>query len=138
MSNITREDIEELNIVLTINLEKSDYLPQVNKKLKEYRQKAEFKGFRPGKVPMSLIKRRAGNEILAEEINSTLNDTLKEYIESEKLKYVGQPLPVDDADDFVLDINKPTDYTFKYEMGLVPNFEIKGLFLPQRFWIPDQ
>lgn len=127
MSNITREDIEELNIVLTVNLETNDYLPQVNKKLKEYRQKAEFKGFRPGKVPMALIKRRVGNAILAEEVNTVLNDKMKAYLDEEKLKYVGQPLPIDKAEDINLDINKPTDYAFRFELGLVPDFEIEGL-----------
>ncbi|MCP4442778.1 MAG: hypothetical protein GY810_28065 [Aureispira sp.] len=127
MSNITREDIEDLNIVLTVNLEKNDYVPQVNKKLKEYRQKAEFKGFRPGKVPMALIRRRVGNSILAEEVNTVLNDNMKAYLDEEKLKYVGQPLPMDKPEDITLDINKPTDYAFRFELGLVPDFEVQGL-----------
>jgi trigger factor len=130
MPNVTRENLGELNAILTIEVSQNDYLPKVNQKLKEYRQKVPMRGFRPGQVPMDLIKRQYGVAILVDEINETINETLSKYVEENQVQYLGQPLAI--ADNTIkFDINKPTDYAFKFELGLAPEFEIQGLSLDQ-------
>ena len=69
MPTITHEKLDALNAVLTVELPQNDYLPTVTDKLKDYRKKAQIKGFRPGKVPMGMIKRKFGTALLVEEIN---------------------------------------------------------------------
>ena len=126
MPTVTRENLGELQALLTVELSQGDYLPLVNKKLKEYRQKIQLKGFRPGQAPMDLIKRRFGLSTMVDEINELLNTTLGNYIEEQKLAYLGQPLAVEDPS-IKFDLNRPKDYTFKFELGLAPDFEIAGL-----------
>jgi trigger factor len=126
MPNITHENLDALNAVVTIELSQNDYLPKVNKKLKEYRQKAQIKGFRPGKVPMGMIKRKFGNALLVEEVNEIVGKNMNNYFDENKIKVLGQPLAIEDSK-VVISINKPSDYTFKFELGLAPEFELKGL-----------
>lgn len=126
MPTITHENVDELNAIVTIELSQDDYLPKVNTKLKEYRQKAQIKGFRPGKVPMGMIKRKFGTALLVEEVNEAIGENLNQYFKDNELRILGQPLAIED-EKLKLSINKPTDYTFKFELGLAPNFEIKGL-----------
>ena len=126
MPNITHENLDALNAVVTIELSQNDYLPKVNKKLKEYRQKAQIKGFRPGKVPMGMIKRKFGNALLVEEVNEVVGEKMNNYFNENKIKVLGQPLAIED-NKVVLSINKPSDYTFKFELGIAPEFELKGL-----------
>lgn len=126
MPTITHENVDELNAIVTIELSQDDYLPKVNSKLKEYRQKAQIKGFRPGKVPMGMIKRKFGNSLIVEEVNEAIGENLNQYFKENDIRVLGQPLAVEDKS-LKLDINKPADYTFKFELGLAPTFEIKGL-----------
>ena len=73
---ITRENIDDLNAVIKISIEKSDYEENVDKTLNDYRKKAQIPGFRPGKAPMGLINKRFGRAIVAEEINQILLENL--------------------------------------------------------------
>jgi trigger factor len=126
MPTITHENVDELNAIVTIELSQDDYLPKVNSKLKEYRQKAQIKGFRPGKVPMGMIKRKFGNSLIVEEVNEAIGENLNQYFKENDIRVLGQPLAIAD-DNLKLNINKPADYTFKFELGLAPTFDIKGL-----------
>ncbi|WMX13286.1 trigger factor [Aureispira sp. CCB-E] len=126
MPTITHENVDELNAIVTIELSQDDYLPKVNSKLKEYRQKAQIKGFRPGKVPMGMIKRKFGTTVLVEEVNEAIGENLNQYFKDNNLRVLGQPLAIEDKN-LKLSIHKPSDYTFKFELGLAPEFEIKGL-----------
>lgn len=126
MPTIKHENVDELNAIVTIELAKEDYLPKVNEKLKKYRKEAQIKGFRPGKVPMSLIKRKFGNAVLMEEINEALGNGLNNYFKEESLRVLGNPIAIED-NDLKIQINKPEDYNFKFEIGLAPEFEVQGL-----------
>lgn len=121
---ITRNQIDDLNLKLSIKLEKEDYFDKYENALKRYRKQVNMPGFRPGKVPMSLIKKQYGPSILAEELNSVLNDKLYEHIVSEKLEVLGNPIPVE-GDDPQGDWSNPSDFTFEYEMGLAPELNIE-------------
>ncbi len=91
--NITRENIDDVNAVIKVLIEKSDYEKTVADALKEYRQKASIPGFRPGKVPAGLIKRRFGKSVLLDEVNKMLSQNLSKFLVDEKLNILGEPLP---------------------------------------------
>lgn len=126
MPTITHENVDQLNAVVTIELSQDDYLPKVNSKLKEYRQKAQIKGFRPGKVPMGMIKRKFGTALLVDEVNEAIGENLNQYFKENNLKVLGQPLAIEDKS-LKLSINKPSNYTFKFELGLAPDFDVQGI-----------
>ena len=95
--NITKERIDELNARVTIKLEPADYQPQVEKTLKEHARKAKMPGFRPGKVPVGVVKKMYGPSILVDEVNKMLGNKLYEYIGNEKLEILGNPLPSEEV-----------------------------------------
>lgn len=122
--NITRENIDDLNAVLKVQVAKDDYEEKVNEVLKDYKKKATIKGFRPGKVPFGLIKKMYGSSVRLEEINKIVSDGLSNYITEEKLEILGDPLPKADANDNI-DIEIQEEFEFTFEIGLAPGFEVK-------------
>ena len=120
---IVKESIDDLNAVIKVHLEADDLKPRVMKKLKEVAGKVSLKGFRPGKVPISVVKRMYGKGVMYDELNSTLNETLQGYIEDNNLNLLGRPLPVM-KDELDLDLDFKTEYDFEYEVGLAPDFEV--------------
>jgi trigger factor len=121
--NITQDKIDNLNSVLTVKINPDDYKERVEKAIKTQAKKAQLPGFRKGMVPASHIKKMYGKNILVEEINTLLNDTLNNYITENKLEVLGQPLPkLDDTKDFNWDFTD--EFEFIYELGLAPEFEL--------------
>lgn len=120
--NISKENIDALNAIVKIELKASDYKAQVDAKLLNYRKTADMPGFRKGKVPMGVINKRYAIPVKVEEINKVLSDSLTKYIVDEKLDILGNPLPKDGAH---INWEAQEDFTFEYEVGLAPNFEIK-------------
>lgn len=127
MSKVVRTDTDALNAVLTITIPKEEYLDKVQKEIKKYSQKASMKGFRPGKTPQSLVKKMYGTQFLMDSVNETVRKELGDYLESDKSSLMGEPLPSDDQPKFQLDLKNPVDLVFKFDIGLVPQFDIKGL-----------
>jgi trigger factor len=121
--NITRENIDNLNAVLTLNVEKADYEATVNDVLKNYRKKANMPGFRPGMVPAGLIKKMYGKAALAEEINKIISKSLTDYIREEKLNVLGEPLPNEEKQP-VIDWDNQSDFQFVYDVAMAPEFEV--------------
>ena len=91
--NISFEKVDNVNALLTLSLVKADYEENVNKALKDFRKKAQMPGFRPGQVPVGLLKKRFGAEITAEEVNKILGKELTQYIREQKINVLGEPLP---------------------------------------------
>jgi len=118
--NITRNNVDALNAVVTVEVAKNDYAEKVNKVLADYRKNAAIKGFRKGTVPMSLIQKQYGKAILLEEVNKLLQDNLNKYLVAEKLDILGNPLPKV-TEDFNWDVE---DYKFEFELGLAPEFTV--------------
>jgi len=118
--NIKLENTDNLNAVITIDINKEDYQPKVDKVLKDYRKSANIPGFRKGHVPIGLIKKQFGKSVMVDEVNKLLSESLNNYIVEEKLDILGQPLPKQ-RDEF--DWNSE-DYKFEFELGLTPSFEI--------------
>ena len=122
--NITREKTDELNAVIKVQVVKDDYDEKVDEQLKDYKKKANIKGFRPGKVPFGLIKKMYGASVKLEEINKIVSESLHKYITDEKLEILGDPLPKTD-DNESIDLEKQEEFSFSFEIGLAPEFEVK-------------
>lgn len=118
--NITRNNVDALNAIVTVEINKADYETQVEKVLANYRKTANVPGFRKGNVPMSLIKKQYGKAVQLEEMNKLLQENLNKYMQDEKLEILGNPLPVAKDD---LDLEKDTN-TFEFELGLAPAFDV--------------
>ncbi len=121
--NITRENIDAVNAILKIDIEKSDYEKTVADQLKEYRQKAVIPGFRPGKAPDGLIKRKYRIPVLVEEVNKLLSKKLSEYLVGEKLNILGEPLPNEEQQK---SINWESDenFEFAFDIALAPEINV--------------
>ncbi len=118
--NITRNNVDALNAVVTVEVSKSDYAGKVEKTLADYRKNAAIPGFRKGAVPMSLIQKQYGKAVLLEEVNKLLQENLNTYLVEEKLDILGNPLPKV-TEDFNWDVE---DYKFEFELGLAPEFKV--------------
>jgi len=119
--NITKKDIDALNAELSITLTPQDYEEKVNNAIKKAQKQAAMPGFRAGKVPVGLIKKQYGKSILVDEVNKILNDTLYTYINENKIEILGNPMPKENS---AVDFDHKTEWTFEYELGLTPQFNI--------------
>lgn len=126
MATVTKENIGLLHEKLTVKLEKTDYLPSFEKALKEYSKKANIPGFRKGMVPAGLIKKMYGSSLFTDEVLKTVDRELIGYLENDKLDIFAQPLPLE-TDFSQLDVNNPADYSFQFEVGMKPEFNLPDL-----------
>jgi len=121
--NITRENINDLNALLKVEIRKDDYAGEVEKVLRDYRKKANVKGFRPGMVPMGLVRKMYGKAVQLEEINKLVSDNIRKYLTDEKLEILGDPLP-DLSQNEKINFDTQEDFEFRFELGLAPQFEL--------------
>lgn len=121
--NITFENPDKINGLMTIVVEEADYNDKVTKQLKDYRKRANVPGFRPGQAPMGMIKRQFGTAVKVDEINKLLGESLQKYIQDNKIEMLGQPLADEDAEP--VDLEKPAPYTFKFKIAVAPEFDVK-------------
>ena len=122
--NITFENVDKVSALLTVNIEKADYEDKVKKALKDFSHKASLPGFRPGKVPATLIQKRFGTEIKAEEINKLLSQEVNKYIRENKVNMMAEPLPNDEKTP-KMDFEVQDDFTFAFDIALAPEFDAK-------------
>ena len=116
--NIQFECADKVNGVMTITIEQADYQEAVEKKLKEYRKKAQVRGFRPGMVPMSLIKRQYGTAVKADEVNRLLGEKLYEYVRENNIQMLGEPLPNEQQKP--QDLSQDGTYVFVFDIAVAP------------------
>ena len=119
---ITLQNVSEVKGMLTVKLVKADYEPKVEKALKTFRQKANIPGFRPGMVPMGLIKKQYGSAVKAEEINKMLQEAVYSYLKENKVDMLGEPLPNEDQQK-QLDFDTMDELEFLYDLALAPKFD---------------
>ena len=119
--NITFEAPDKINGLMTITLEKEDYQPEVDKTLKDYRKRANVPGFRPGQVPMGIIKRQYGPAVKVDVVNKMLGEKLNSYIIDNKIKMLGQPMPSEQQETLDFD-NEDAPLTFKFDIAVAPEF----------------
>ena len=122
--NIVRKDIDQSNAVITLRIEKADYTEKVEKTLRDYRKKANIPGFRPGMVPVGLVKKMYGKAVLAEEINKIVSEELFKYIKENNVNMLGEPLP-NETEQQEIDFNTQEDFEFIFDLGLAPEFEVE-------------
>jgi trigger factor len=127
--DVSIKNTDALNAVLTVKISNDDYKDTYNSSLKNYRKQMQLPGFRKGHVPTSVIKKKYGPSILAEEIDKILNKSIYDHITENKLNILGNPLPIED-DNVKVDWNNPSDFEFKYELGIAPEFKLE---LPGRY-----
>jgi len=126
MATVTQQEVSPLHKHLSITINKEDYLPSFEKSLKEYSKKANIPGFRKGMVPAGLIKKMYGNSLFVDEVLKTVDKEVINYLEVEKLDIFAQPLPIE-MNVAQLDVNKPENYTFTFEVGMKPGFALPDL-----------
>jgi trigger factor len=120
---------DNLNAVVTVNVKPEDYRTQVDKALKDYRKQVTMPGFRAGHVPMSVVQKRYGKAILAEELNKILNDAIYKHIQENKINILGNPLPTEGAG--AGDWDNPNEFQFHYELGLAPAIDLAAVLKQQ-------
>ncbi len=121
--NITKENIDGLNGVIRMTIDKSDYEKRVEGVLKNYQKKANMPGFRPGKVPAGLIKKMYGTAALVDEINKIVSENLSNYITENKLEILGEPLPSESQ--ATIDFDTQDTFEFAFDIALTPQIEVK-------------
>ena len=119
---VVLNQIDELNATLTVNVADSDIEERVEKTLKDYRRKANVPGFRPGNVPIGLIKKMYGQAVRVEELNKTVSNAINDYIVENKLNILGDPLLNESQKQIDLE-NK--EFSFVFDIALAPEFEVK-------------
>ena len=118
--NITKKQVDALNAIVTVAITKEDYSDKVEKVLAYYRKNASISGFRKGAVPMSLIQKQYGKAVLLEEVNKVLQASLNNYLSTEKLDILGNPIPVvTESIDWDAE-----NFSFDFELGLAPQFSV--------------
>ena len=122
--NITKTDLDKLNAILNVKIEKADYDEKVEKSMKDLRKKASIKGFRPGMVPSGLVKKMYGKNVLIDEVNKILSDVLWNYVVENKLNILGEPLATDNNLDKI-DLESNPTFEFSFEIGISPEIDIK-------------
>ncbi len=120
--DVSLQNIDKVSALLTVKLEKADYQEQVDKSLKTFRQKANVPGFRPGMVPVSLVKKMYGKAVKAEEINKILSNTVYEYIKDHDVNILGEPLPNEDKQPEI-DFDVMDTFEFLFDIALAPEFK---------------
>ena len=113
---------DKINGLLTMTVEPADYQEAVEKTLKNYRKKAQVPGFRPGMVPMGMIKKQYGTAVKVEEVNRILGEKLYEYIQDNKIQMLGEPLPNQEKQ-VPQDFEKDDELTFVFDIAVAPEFK---------------
>ncbi len=120
--NVSFENIDKVSGLLTVKIEKSDYQEKVDKALKSLRQKAQMPGFRKGMVPMSLVKKMYNKSVIAEEVNKMLSDAVYDYIKSNNVNILGEPLPNEEKQ-VMIDFDTMEEFEFFFDIALAPEFK---------------
>ena len=119
---ITFDCPDKINGVLTMTVEPADYQEKVEKTLKDYRKKAQVPGFRPGMVPMGMIKKQYGTAVKADEVNRLLGEKLYEYVRENKIQMLGEPLPSEKQQP--QNFEKDEELTFVFDIAVAPEFKV--------------
>jgi trigger factor len=127
MATVTQENLGLLHEKIQVTLTKEDYLPAVDKALKQYSKQANVPGFRKGMVPVGIIRKMYGQSVFADEVLATAGRELENHLIQTKATIFARPLPMAQQEPLNFDINNPQDFSFNFEIGLRPDFEIELL-----------
>lgn len=121
--NIVREQREQNNSLIKVTVGEKDYGDAVEKSLREYKRKANIPGFRPGMVPMGVIKKMYGKGVLAEQAYRQASEAAFNYLQEQKIDYVGDVIPSEEQGDF--DFENGTEFEFIFEIGEAPEVKLE-------------
>lgn len=124
MPAVTRESIGLLNEKITVTVNTEDYLPSFEKNLKQFAKNANIPGFRKGMVPAGMVKKMHGPALFADEVLRSVEKKLVDYLQGEQLDIFAQPIPSAENSADQLNMNAPSDYSFSFEIGLKPSFDL--------------
>lgn len=116
-------NVDSVNAILKLEVKKEDYQPKVEEAIKTFRKKANVPGFRPGTVPVGMVKKMYGKSILAEEVNKLVGEGIYKYIQDNKLNILGEPLPNEEKQQ-PIDFAKEEDYEFYFDIALAPEIKL--------------
>ena len=119
---ISFENADKVNGLLTITVEEADYRELVEKTLKDYRKKVNVPGFRPGQVPMGLVKRQYGTAVKAEEVNKLVGNEIYKYVQKNNIRMLGEPMP--NESQAPVDLENDAEMTFAFDIAIAPDFKI--------------
>ena len=122
--NVSLKNNDAVSGILTLQVEKKDYEAQVEKSLRQYRQKANVPGFRKGMVPMGMIKKMYGKYVLAEEVNKVVSENLFKYIRENNLNVLGEPMP-NETEQKPIDFDSQDDFEFVFDIAIAPEINVK-------------
>ncbi len=125
--NVAFDRKNNVNATLTIEIGRQDYTPPFEQELQKLKQKAQFKGFRKGKVPSGMVKKLYGTKVLVDVINDLVQKQINDYLTGEKIAILGYPIPADDQAIYEFDPDRQLDYSFRYDIGIAPEFELAGI-----------
>lgn len=120
--NISFECPDKVNGLMTITIEEADFSADVEKTLKDYRKKANYPGFRPGQVPMNLIRRQYGSAVKMDVINKKLGESLQKYLSDNNINMIGEPLASEKQEP--QDLEKDAPYIFVFDIAVAPEFDV--------------
>ena len=120
---IEQNRIDDLNLELTLAVTSEDYADSRKKKLNDYRKKAEFKVFRKGMVPMSLVEKMYGQSALVDSVNDVVAEGLNNFIRENNLRVLGELLPSEDQPE--TDWTPGNDFTFKFDIAENPEISFE-------------
>jgi trigger factor len=121
---IEQSELKDLQAVVTLTIEPADYQDEVQKQLKQVRQKAQIPGFRPGMVPLGLVKKMYGKGVLADVLNKLVGENLQKNIEDNKLAILGDPMPNNELTPNI-DMDEQDTFTFAFDIAVAPEFDAK-------------
>ena len=121
--NITREQRDGGISILKVVVNEADYGQAVEKQLRDYKRKANVPGFRPGMVPMGIVKKMYGKHVVAEQSYHLVSNSVFEYLQKENIDYVGDVIPSEEQGDF--DFENNTEFEFVFEIGEAPKIELE-------------
>ena len=122
--NVTFKKLDDLNAIISIEVKNEDYQENLNKQFKDYRKKAKIPGFRPGTVPLGMVKQMIGKSVLFEEVNRLTSEELYKYLQDNKIDILGQPMTSSSMESET-DFDNYGDFTFHFDLGLAPVFDLK-------------
>ena len=120
--NISKENVDALNAVIRLTIDKADYEQKVEDVLKNYRKRVNMPGFRPGHVPAGMIKKMYGNMALVDEVNKLVSESLYNYIKENNLNLLGEPLP--SKDQKTIDFEKESSFEFVFDVALASEVSV--------------
>lgn len=120
---IAREQRDGGSSLVRVTVGEADYGEAVEKELRTYRRKANIPGFRPGMVPMGVVKKMYGKSVLAEQSYRTASNAVFDYLQKEKIDYLGDVIPSEEQGDFDFDNN--TEFEFVFEFGEAPEIKLE-------------